>query len=159
MIRYISFCIIAVLLCACGSPEDSDHEMRDDDSVATITPERDDEQYPGATGATGPVQNGDDVTAVPERTEEQSRLVVSFISQGEGIDKKTHDAFVMWVKQKGNIRYDAHSWGREGEMNYCFALENLSPAEQDEFVEEVRAQLIGKQQVYINEHADCSTGL
>lgn len=91
----------------------------------------------------------------PRKGDEKMRLVVSFISQGEGIDRKTNDAFVTWVKQKGNITYDANNWGREGEINYCFALDNLSPAEQDKFVEEARAQLNGRPLVKFNENSSC----
>jgi hypothetical protein len=156
MLRTSFLLLFAALAVSCGDGDSTNEDSLVNDTVDVVSTPRVTPTQPtaptGAAGATG-TENGN---VSPRSADEKMRLVVSFISQGEGIDRKTHDAFVTWVKQKGNIRYDAQNWGREGETNYCFALDNLSPNEQDEFVEEVRAQLVGRTMVHIDENASCS---
>src|ERR1044071_5428783 len=81
----------------------------------------------------------------PQNDETQSRVVVSFISRGEGIDKKLRTDFDAWLANKKNVSWETHPWGREGEVNYCFALTNLSAAEQTTFAGEVRKFFAGRQ--------------
>lgn len=156
MLRPITFFIAAFALFACGNADNSsDTPPATSDTSATHPNKPATVQQPASTPLPGDVKTDKSGQPSPQKAEEQVRLVVSFISQGEGIDRKTKETFDTWLKQKGNIKFDAHSWGREGEMNYCFALENLSPNEQDKFVEEVRTQLLGRQLVRMNENTSC----
>lgn len=146
---------IALIALSCGDGHSPNEDSIVSDSLDPVATHRVTPTEPVSTAApTGSTEPGDGNIS-PRKADEKVRLVVSFISQGEGIDRKTNEAFVAWVKQKGNIAYDANNWGREGEINYCFALDNLSPAEQDKFVEEARAQLNGRPLVKFNENTSC----
>ncbi|CAN5875305.1 hypothetical protein BH11BAC7_BH11BAC7_11830 [soil metagenome] len=84
------------------------------------------------------------------------RLTISFISKGEGIDYKTKDNFENWLKaQPKHPAYEVTHWGREGEINYCLKLNELSTREQEIFVRDVRTQLTDKELVFISEYAVC----
>lgn len=84
------------------------------------------------------------------------RLTVSFISKGEGIDYKTQEAFENWLKDyPKHPAYEVTHWGREGEMNYCLKLNELSTREQEIFVRDVRTQLTDKPLVFVTEYAKC----
>ncbi len=54
-----------------------------------------------------------------------AQLVVSFASMGAGIDAKAQQKFlehIGWFNEKHHIElmFDKKSWGREGEIDYCF---------------------------------------
>lgn len=83
------------------------------------------------------------------------RLVVSFISKGEGIDIKTQTAFEQWLTNRGNVTWETAHWGREGETNYCFRLTNMSGRDQEIFVRDVRTFMTDKELVLVNEWAPC----
>lgn len=97
----------------------------------------------------------DDGNIPPQKVEVNMRLVVSFISRGFGIDHKVKTDFEQWLATKPNVKYEVHPWGKEGELNYCFALSELSTSDQDAFVKEVRQQLVGRDMVFINENTRC----
>ena len=67
------------------------------------------------------------------------RFVVSFISIGSGIDKKAKSQYEQFLKDfelKKNvtISYEKKYWGREGEINFCFMLNELKKEEQESFI-------------------------
>ncbi len=66
--------------------------------------------------------------ALEELTEKgKKRFVVSFYSPGNGIDhvvKKEYDQFL--AKEYSNLEVHQKSWGREGEIDYCINIEELS---------------------------------
>lgn len=67
------------------------------------------------------------------------RFVVSFISIGSGIDKKAKSQYEQFLKDfelKNNvtISYEKKYWGREGEINFCFMLNELKNEEQESFI-------------------------
>lgn len=74
------------------------------------------------------------------------RFVVSFISIGAGIDNKAREEFDKFVleysaKNKEHIVYIPERWGREGEIDYCFKLNDLNASKQEEFIREAKGLL------------------
>ena len=84
------------------------------------------------------------------------RLVVSFYSKGEGIDNKVNDVFVKFLDAyPKKIAYEPTHWGREGEIDYCLQLSELSASEQVEFVKKAKDLLLKSSLVHVNESATC----
>jgi hypothetical protein len=93
---------------------------------------------------------------VPEGTVDNTRLVVMFISKGAGIDQKTKEAFEKWLQeQPRQVKWEITTWGREGELNYCLKLDELSTRDQEKFVEQTRIFLTDKDLVIVTENAPC----
>lgn len=92
----------------------------------------------------------------PQDTSNTARLVVSFISKGEGIDHDTQKAFEDWLQQNySTATWEVTHWGREGEVNYCFRCANMDARHQEIFVRDVRTFLTGKELVLVSEYAPC----
>jgi hypothetical protein len=92
--------------------------------------------------------------------EETSRLVVSFYSICCGIDRQAQeklDKFInTYEKAKGKqLTRSAVHWGREGEIDYCLKLSELSPRQQRKFISKVRSLLKSSKLVHINENTAC----
>ncbi len=84
------------------------------------------------------------------------RFVVSFYSKGEGIDNKVNEAFVKFLNSyPKKIAYEPKHWGREGEIDYCLALSELSVAEQTEFVKKSNELLVKSKLVHQKENGKC----
>ncbi len=67
------------------------------------------------------------------------RAIVSFGSSGSGIDSKTLASLESYIisfgKAEGKtLTYDKVPWGKEGEVDYCFSLSELSKGKQGDFV-------------------------
>ena len=93
---------------------------------------------------------------VTTTVEDTYRLVVSFYSKGEGIDNKVNEAFVKVLDSNSKkIVYEPTHWGREGEIDYCLKLSELSSIEQNDFVKKVKEVLSKSSLVHINENAKC----
>jgi hypothetical protein len=96
-----------------------------------------------------------------EVSEQPSRLVVSFYSICCGIDQKAKaklDTYISnYEKARGKQlkKTEAH-WGREGEVDYCFKLAELSPGERKRFISKVKSLLKRSKLVHINKNAPCS---
>ena len=92
-----------------------------------------------------------------------SRLVVSFYSICCGIDQKAKedlDKFITRYEKSNRKRLkkaEAH-WGREGEIDYCFKLSELSSKNQKKFISQVRTLLKNSKLVHINENEACQNG-
>ncbi len=87
-------------------------------------------------------------------------LTVSFISKGSGIDSKAKNEFLNFLKQystkqSDTIEYKEVFWGREGEVDYCLFLHNLSQKNQERIVNEIRTNLKGSTLVRFIENAPC----
>ena len=85
------------------------------------------------------------------------RVVVSFISIGEGTDANARPMLDKYVQQfmdgtSKRIVNDAHAWGREGESDICFTLDNLTPEEQVRFVNGLKEVFKGRELVHIIEN-------
>ena len=90
------------------------------------------------------------------QADDSYRLVVQFYSKGEGIDNKTNEAFVKMLDSNSKkIAYEPTHWGREGEIDYCLKLNELSTAEQADFVKKANELLSKSALVHVNENAKC----
>ncbi len=113
-----------------------------------------------STTATIEITNPPDtiVTSVvlPDTTQMIYRLKVSFISKGSGIDRETNESFEKWLDmQPKHPKYEKTHWGREGEIDYCLKLDELSTREQEIFIRDVRTQLTDKELVFVSEYSTC----
>ena len=85
------------------------------------------------------------------------RVAVSFISIGEGTDPNARPKLDNYVQQfmdatSKRIVFAAHPWGREGENDICFTLDNLSPEEQVRFINGVKEVFKGNDLVHVLEN-------
>ena len=85
------------------------------------------------------------------------RLIVSFISKGEGTDSEKRTAFLKYVESHPKKHaYKTVIWGREGEADYCFNLsEFASKKESMIFIEDIKKIAGGTDMVIISENAEC----
>lgn len=96
-----------------------------------------------------------------EKTIEESpvqkyRLIISFISKGEGIDSKRRQEFLTFVETHPKKPvFNTVNWGREGETDYCFMLTELYKRDQIEFITKIRAIAGGTDIVVVSEDAEC----
>jgi len=92
----------------------------------------------------------------PPQQEDNYRLVIGFFSIGEGIDTKVHEVYKNFLTTyKKPIAFEPTKWGREGEIDYCLKLNELTPVEQEEFVKKSKDLLIKSKLVHVNENAKC----
>jgi hypothetical protein len=94
--------------------------------------------------------------------EQTSRLVVSFYSICCGIDHQAQEKLDKFInnyeKAKGKqLTRSAVRWGKEGEIDYCLKLSELSPREQKKFISKVRSLLKRSKLVHINENVACQS--
>src|ERR1041385_9101480 len=95
-------------------------------------------------------------TVAADSVQDIYRVTIAFISKEIGIDSKTQESFENWLKDyPKHPAYEVTHWGREGEMNYCLKLNELSTREQEIFVRDVRTQLTDKELVFVTEYAKC----
>lgn len=72
------------------------------------------------------------------------RLIISFISKGEGIDLAANDKIKAYIENHPKKpAYSVSTWGREGEIDYLLSLKELNEAEQSVFVKDVK-KLVSK---------------
>jgi hypothetical protein len=87
-----------------------------------------------------------------------AQLVVSFASMGAGIDAKAKQTFtdhITWFNEKHHceLMYDKKSWGREGEMDFCFYGNNeiLMPI----LYKELKEKLANGTKVFVKQNFPC----
>lgn len=85
------------------------------------------------------------------------RFVVSFISMGSGIDRKAKSQYEQFLKDfesKNNvtISYEKKYWGREGEVNFYFMLNELKKEEQESFILQSKNLLANSTRVRFKEN-------
>lgn len=85
------------------------------------------------------------------------RLVVTFISIGAGTDPESRgilEAYVYDYKlKKGTpVSYFMIPWGREGEVDCCFPLNELTSSEQLNFIEGLKKAITGHELIQVNEN-------
>jgi len=85
------------------------------------------------------------------------RVIVSFISIGEGSDYKSYEnlkaILTNWHERvKTEIEVVEIPWGREGEVDVCLTLKELTPEEQASFVDEIKTTFQGNNLVQISEN-------
>ncbi len=101
-------------------------------------------------------------TAVVDSTSavDRYRFIVSFISIGAGTDFKAHQSYQNYISIYNKDRKDAlivekTSWGREGEVDYCHKLNELSSEEQSKFISDIKVLLKESTLVRYKENASC----
>ncbi|HET7817863.1 MAG TPA: hypothetical protein VFL70_01010 [Bacteroidia bacterium] len=99
-------------------------------------------------------QTGSNTTQV--NTSTPYRVIVSFISIGEGIDHSIKGEFEKLISSHSpKINYEAIHWGREGEVDYCLNLLELPEKEQSDFVNKIKKLLTTSKLVNILENKPC----
>src|SRR5258708_335160 len=88
------------------------------------------------------------------------RLIVSFISTGQGPDIKAKAEFKNYISnfeqsQNVKISYEEIHWGREGESDYCMKLSELNSVQQNNFINGVKNIFNGNKLVFIKENSPC----
>jgi hypothetical protein len=88
------------------------------------------------------------------------RLIVSFYSIGEGPDSEAHIKFVNYLdnyKREKNkaISTEETPWGREGEVDYCMKLKELTASEQSDFIANLKIALSVAKWVNFLENKPC----
>ncbi|MBK7966836.1 MAG: hypothetical protein IPK10_17305 [Bacteroidetes bacterium] len=113
---------------------------------------------------TNPTNTGKPLVSMEYWTREQAqagpdtfRLVVSFISFGAGTDPESKtilETYVYDYKLKNNkvVSYYMIPWGREGEVDCCFLLDELNASEQNYFIEGLKKVIQGRELIQINEN-------
>lgn len=96
-----------------------------------------------------------------QKGEDVYRVIVSFISKGEGPDLTTFNSFESFLtsfqkKVDKTITYDRFPWGREGEADYCFYLKDLKKSEQKDFVDGLLNLTKSSSLVQIKENVACA---
>lgn len=88
--------------------------------------------------------------------ESTARFIVSFFSPGNGIDHKARAKLVEFLKgHTPALTVTKTKWGREGEVDFCFMLAELSKKEQEAFIKEVRELLAKSSRVRFYENKEC----
>jgi len=85
------------------------------------------------------------------------RLIVSFISKGAGPDSEKIKSFLAYVNgHPKKPSYLTIAWGREGEVDYCFTLSELS-SKKDlvTFIEDIKKLGAGSDMLIISENTEC----
>lgn len=91
-----------------------------------------------------------------DNLEENYGLVVSFYSPGNGIDRKMKNAYIDFIgSYKVKINYETIKWGKEGEVDFCIALTELSKKQKKDFVQKSKELLAESTKVHIYEGAPC----
>lgn len=134
----------------------------DSQATAEVTPV----DSPATTTAPDPATSGEQGSSDnarkgnPDPIVTNYRITVSFISIGGGPDYKTKEKFDKYVADFGKknhvkIKYEQVGWGREGEVDYCFALLELEEPQKSTFVKEVKAMIGENELVKIKENTTC----
>ena len=85
------------------------------------------------------------------------RLIASFISKGAGVNRTKVEALMNIVeKHPKKPVYEKISWGREGEMDFCFQLNEMKASEQTAFINQIKKELNEGDMVFITENTECS---
>ncbi len=87
-------------------------------------------------------------------------LRISFISIGSGTDRKAKQEYEQFIKQfeasnNVTILLDKATWGKEGEIDFCFNLTGLSNVLQKQFIQETKSKLKDSKLVRIYENTTC----
>lgn len=110
------------------------------------------------------IGNGEAEAVAPQSGQNTTyRLIISFISIGEGTDPDAKQilfaALSDWQRDKmteGNkINFDIVSWGREGEVDYCFSLKELNENEQKLLINDLKERLKGHELIQFTENEPC----
>lgn len=101
------------------------------------------------------VQDSSNVHA--SQTEQLYRVVVSFISIGEGTDQEARSILDNYISTfrgtHGVLAKNAQlPWGREGEVDNCFLLDDFSPDQELQFINGLKELFKENKLVHIDEN-------
>lgn len=90
-------------------------------------------------------------------------LKIQFFSIGQGIDYKLKASFLEWLKNYAapagkTLDYQEKYWGREGETDICFTLNDWQPANKAAFIAEAKKFVSGSKLVHVFENESCVKG-
>jgi hypothetical protein len=85
------------------------------------------------------------------------RVVVSFISIGAGPDSRGREMLARYLdesetKFKVELSYVSKGWGREGESDFLFPLDELNESQQKEFVAGLKELFKDNELIHIEEN-------
>ena len=88
------------------------------------------------------------------------RVVISFFSFASGIDraaKKSIDSLIDEYSIKRNITLEREEtrWGREGEIDYCMKLKELTTKEQKKLIKRMDVVAVRSKRVNILQNRNC----
>jgi hypothetical protein len=140
--------ISGLLICACNNSKKVPKEKNADDNNHKVINSSD--EHP---------ESDSSYTILPHS--DSSDLVITFSSRGEGINGKTVETLHSLInefefKYDVTIEFKIRNWGREGEKDYCFRLNNLNRKMKELFISEVKGLLKGQTLVIINENMICT---
>jgi hypothetical protein len=89
------------------------------------------------------------------------RFIVSMYSIGEGTDLEAANAMQAYLTEYRartglKLPVFAVPWGREGEVDFCFTLDELNPSAQKEFIAGLKQKLEFSNLVQYAENERCS---
>lgn len=95
-----------------------------------------------------------------ELVQDAYALTLSFYSIGEGSDGAAINSFKQYLEtfnksEQVSLAYEMNAWGREGEVDYCFMLEELSGDQRDKFISGAKKLFTEKNLVHLNENGQC----
>lgn len=87
-------------------------------------------------------------------------LYLSFISKGAGIDgsaKEKVDAIIHQFELDNKLTIDKEviKWGREGEKDYCFQLDNLSKKKKKAFIALIEKTVLNNDKILFSTSKGC----
>ncbi len=83
-------------------------------------------------------------------------LIISFYSSGGGIDRQMKKDFESYITETHkNLVFEKISWGREGELDYCFSLKGLDKDKSAQFIADTKDFLSKSTKVHIIENEAC----
>lgn len=132
-----------------SSPGSSSAQMS-----STETPQQD------ALEPTVEEQNQGKPNSAAKNGEEIYAFTASFYSIGEGTDGPAINNFREYIaafnsSEKVNLSYESNAWGREGEIDFCFLLEELSAKQRIKFIEGAKKLFTEKNLVHLAENGRC----
>ncbi len=80
-------------------------------------------------------------------------LVVEFISIGAGIDNKALETLKTMSNSPKKLKYVNHTFGREGEIDFCYLLKELNDKEKAKFITDVKEAFKGNNLVILHENS------
>ncbi len=144
--------MMVVAICSCKSSKPGA------ESPGPVTQENTMQDYQQII--TGEAETTEGIRQQEQLKEKVWRLIVSFISIGEGTDmeaKRMFDAYLHQWKASGHprVNYLAVPWGKEGEVDFCFTLEHLNAQQQQQFIEGMKEQLRFSSLIRFYENTRC----
>ncbi|MCE3296279.1 MAG: hypothetical protein K0R65_1993 [Crocinitomicaceae bacterium] len=105
-----------------------------------------------------------DQPVASEQADGNMRFIVSFHSIGSGTNHeaiKRFDAFIPQFETKNKVKLAIQRtrWGKEGEIDYCFKLDELKAKQQEAFITETKELLEGAKWIRYEENSPCREGM